>query len=69
MCIVSALKNHVTDVEHQIDEAIREVLLSSLVDDESVILSDLPGCLLVGDKKDCEKLFVSLTRFSTARLG
>lgn len=25
MCIVSTLKNHVTDVEHQIDEAIREV--------------------------------------------
>ncbi|XP_046649449.1 pleckstrin homology-like domain family B member 1 isoform X1 [Daphnia pulicaria] len=24
MCIISALKNHVTDVEHQIDEAIRE---------------------------------------------
>ena len=27
MCIISALKNHVTDVEHQIDEAIREVKL------------------------------------------
>lgn len=25
MCIVSTLKNHVTDVEHQIDEAVREV--------------------------------------------
>lgn len=25
VCIVSALKNHVTDVEHQIDEAVREV--------------------------------------------
>ena len=25
LCIVSTLKNHATDVEHQIDEALREV--------------------------------------------
>jgi hypothetical protein len=31
MCIISALKNHVTDVEHQIDEAIREVTNTSFV--------------------------------------
>ena len=30
LCIISTLKNHVTDVDHQIDEAIREVSYSSL---------------------------------------
>lgn len=30
LCIVSALKNHVTDVEHQIDEAVREVTTKQL---------------------------------------
>ena len=31
LCIISTLKNHVTDVDHQIDEAIREVRHSFLV--------------------------------------
>jgi hypothetical protein len=29
LCDISTLKNHVTDVEHQIDEALREVRLST----------------------------------------